>query len=65
MNETSPRPRPRCARQIANEVCGLVQQQIDALQQGLGEGDLQEYLERREQINELQAEVKTLHRRPS
>ena len=65
MNETAPRPRPRWVRQIANELCGLVQEQIDALQRGLGENDLQEYLERSGQIDKLQAEVRTLHRRPS
>ena len=65
MNLNAPRPGPRRTHQIANEICGLVQQQIDALQHGLAEDDLQEYLERRGQIDELQAQVRPLRRRPS
>jgi hypothetical protein len=65
MNETPPRPSPRRTHEIANELCGLVQQQIDALQHGLAEADLKDYLERRTQIDKLQAQVRTLRRRPS
>jgi hypothetical protein len=65
MNETAPRPKPRRTREIAVELCGLVQRQIDVLQRGLAEADLQDYLERRAQIDKLQAQVRTLRRRPS
>jgi hypothetical protein len=65
MKVSAPRPGPRRTREISIELCGLVQQQIDALQHGLAEADLQDYLERRAQIDKLQAQVKTLRRRPS
>lgn len=60
MNETVPRSRPRSVNQISNEVCGLVQQQIDALQAGLAEDDLKEYFERRGDINQLQAQLRAM-----
>ncbi len=63
MNETPQRSRPLRAHQIANQLCGLVQQQIDILQRGLAEDGLQQYLERCSQIDELQAQLRTaLHR---
>lgn len=65
MNESAPRSKPRRTHQIANELCGLVQQQMDALQQGLAEDDLQEYLDRRGQIDDLQAQLRILCPRPS
>jgi hypothetical protein len=65
MNERARIGTPRWVHQIANDICGLVQQQIDALQHGLVEADLQEYLERRGQIDKLQGEVRNLRRQPS
>jgi hypothetical protein len=65
MNERPRSATPRWVHQIANEISGLVQQQIDTLQQGLVEGDLQEYIERRGQIDKLQGEVRNLRRQPS
>lgn len=65
MNLTASRSRPRSVNQIATELCGLVQQQIDALQAGLAEDDLKEYLLRRGQIDELQAQLRALRPRPS
>ena len=65
MNLTASRSRPRSVNQIALELCGLVQKQIDALQEGLGEDDLKEYLLRRGQIDELQAQLRALRPRPS
>jgi hypothetical protein len=62
MNETSARVRPRWVHQIANEVCELVQQQVDVLQRGLAEDDLSEYLARRERIDNLQVEARNLRR---
>ena len=63
-NEMSARVRPRWVHQIAQEVCELVQQQVDALRrQGLAEGDLPEYMARREQIDKLQVELRNLRRR--
>jgi hypothetical protein len=59
------RPRPRSLRQIAGELCRLFQQQIDVLQQGLSTGDLEQYLHRRGQIDELHARLKALRPRPS
>lgn len=65
MNESSSRLRPRRVCQIADDVCELVQQQMDVLQQGLAEGELDQYLERRKQIHELQVELKALLPGPS
>jgi hypothetical protein len=65
MNASTPRIRPRRPYQIANELCELFQQQFDALQQGLAEGELDQYLQRRRQIDELQTQLKTLSPRPS
>jgi hypothetical protein len=65
MNRTAPRSRPRSVNQISNEACGLVQQQIDALQEGLAEDDLKEYLERRGHLDELQAQLRALCSRSS
>jgi hypothetical protein len=65
MNESAPRPKPRRIRQIAVEVCALFQQEIDTLQLGLTEEEVEPYLERRRQIHELQTELETLRRRPS
>jgi hypothetical protein len=65
MNERPLRATTRWVHQIAHELCGLVQLQIDTLQRGLGEGDLREYLARRGQIDKLQGEVRNLRRQPS
>jgi len=65
MNLSSPRPKPRRVRQIANKVCELFQQEIDTLKLGLTEEEVEPYLERRRQIHELQAELETMRPRPS
>jgi hypothetical protein len=65
MNGSVPRPEPRRIHQIADEVCALIQQEIDTLAQGLTEEEVEPYLERRRQIQELQAELETLRPRPS
>jgi len=65
MNGISPRVRPRNVDDISNEVCDLFGQQFDALQQGLAEDELEQYLQRRRRIHQLQTELKTLAPRPS
>jgi len=65
MNGVTPRARPRGVRDLANELCELFGQQFDALQQGLGEDDLEQYLERRGRIHQRQIELKSLFPRPS
>jgi len=65
MNGSAARPDPRRIRQIADEACELFQQEIDTLKLGLTEEEVEPYLERRRQIQELQTELVTLRRRPS
>jgi hypothetical protein len=65
MNEISPRVRRRTVDDLSNELCELFGQQFDALQQGLAEVELEQYLERRGRIHQLQTELRTLVRRPS
>jgi hypothetical protein len=52
-------------RQLADELCTLFQRQIDTLQRGLSAEELDQYLHRREQIDELQAQLKALRSQPS
>lgn len=65
MNDVSPRVRRRSIDDLSNEVCDLFGQQFDALQQGLSDDELEQYLERRAQIHQLQTELKALIPRPS
>jgi hypothetical protein len=65
MNGVSPRVRPRSVDDLSNEVCQLFGQQFEALRQSLSELELEEYLERRRRIHQLQTELKALIRRPS
>ena len=55
---------PNRVYQIAAEVCELFQQQIDALQHGLAEAEMEQYLERRGRIYELRAELKASQTEP-
>ena len=65
MNGSVARPKPRSMRQLADELCTLFQRQIDTLQRGLSAEELDQYLLRREQIDELQVQLKALRSRPS
>ena len=65
MNRSAPPSRAPSVRQIARELCQLFQLQIDTLQQGLQEEDFEHYLQRHQQILDLEALLKTLRRRPS
>lgn len=50
------RERPRIYR-VANQLVELYQLQMDALQRDSSEAELEEYRDRRKQINELRAEL--------
>jgi hypothetical protein len=65
MNEVPRRIERRSVRDFSNELCELFGQQFAALQQGEAEVDLEQYLERRRQIHQLQTELKASVRRPS
>jgi hypothetical protein len=65
MNETSPRVGRRSIDDLSKEVCELFGQQFEALEQGLAEVELEQYLERRRRIHQLQMELKSSVRRPS
>jgi hypothetical protein len=65
MNEILPRMRRRSIDELSSEVCELFGLQFDALQQELSEVELEQYLERRRRIHQLQMELKTFVRRPS
>jgi len=65
MNGVSPRLRPRSVDDLSKEVCELFGQQFEALQQGLSEDELEQYLGRRRLIHQLQNELKALVPRPS
>jgi hypothetical protein len=65
MNETSPRVGRRSIDDLSKEVCELFGQQFEALEQGLAEVELEQYLERRRRIRQLQMELKSSVRRPS
>jgi hypothetical protein len=61
MNDAAPKlPTPNIYG-VAKRLCQLYQEQVDALQYGtiagLPERDLKQYVERRRQIGELQAEL--------
>ena len=64
MNQVS-RGRPGHVRQIASELCDLLQQQFDALRRGLDEEEMERYLQVREQIDDLRAKLEALRPRPS
>ncbi len=53
------------AEDLSNELCDLFGQQFDALQNGQAEEELEQYLERRKRIHQLQTELKGLVVRPS
>jgi hypothetical protein len=65
MKGRAPRATSSNINQIANELCELFQQQIDTLQRGMAETDKEEYLQRRRQIREWQAQLKARRPRPS
>jgi protein-arginine kinase activator protein McsA len=56
---------PGNIRQIAIELCDLLQQQFDTLQRGLNEEEMERYFEIREQINSLRGKLEDLCPRPS
>jgi hypothetical protein len=58
MNAVAPRLRRRSTRELVNELCELFGKQFDALQQGLTEEELEQYLERRNTIHQVQTELK-------
>jgi hypothetical protein len=64
MSELS-RAMPTHVRQIASELCDLLQQQFDTLRRGLDEEEMERYLELREQIDDLRAKLEALRPRPS
>jgi len=65
MNGVTPRVRQRGSRDLAIELCELFREQFEALQRGLAEDELEQYLERRGRIHQLQIELKALVPRPS
>ncbi len=65
MNGVAARIRRRSVPDIANELCDLFALQFDRLQQGLAEDELEEYLERRKRIHQLQSEMEASVSRPS
>jgi hypothetical protein len=65
MNEVTSRLSRRSVYQLANELCELFAEQFDTLQQGLTEVELEQYLERRSRIHQLQTELKGKVSRPS
>jgi hypothetical protein len=65
MNGDSRSLRRRSANDLSNEICGLFGQQFAALHQGLAEVELDQYLERRKRIDELQTELKASVPQPS
>ncbi len=65
MNEVPCRIGRRSVRDLSTELCELFGLQFAALQQGQAEVELEQYLERRKQIHQLQTELKACVRRPS
>ena len=65
MTQVSRRLRWRSADDLSNELRELFAQQFDALQNGQAEVELEQYLERRKRIHQLQTELKALVARPS
>jgi hypothetical protein len=65
MNDVESRLRTRGVHDLSNELCEIFEQQFDALQHGLAELELEQYLERRRRIHQLQTELKTSVHRPS
>ncbi len=65
MTEVSRRLRGRSANDLSNELCELFAQQFDALQNGQAAVELEQYLERRKRIHQLQSELKAQVARPS
>jgi hypothetical protein len=55
----------RSADDLSSELCELFGQQFGTLQKDLAEAELQEYLERRRRIHQLQTELKMLFPRRS
>jgi hypothetical protein len=65
MNEVPRRLARRSVRDFSNELCELFGQQFAALEQGQAEAELEQYLERRKLIHQLQTELKACVRQPS
>ena len=65
MNGVARRLKRRSVAELANELCELFGEQFDALQQGLTEVELDQYLKRRIQIHQLQTELEGMASRPS
>lgn len=65
MNQATGRMGRRSVRDFSNELCELFAQQFAALQEGQAEVELEQYLERRRRIHQLQVELKASVRRPS
>ena len=66
MNGSERRPVVFTVYEIADKLCDLFQRQFDALEKGnLLQADKERYLQRREQIAELQVTLKGLRAPPS
>jgi hypothetical protein len=65
MNGIVPRLKQHSIYELANELCKLFDEQFDALQQDLTDVELEQYLERRSRIHQLQIELKGIVSRPS
>jgi hypothetical protein len=66
MNGSERRPRVLTLYEIADQLCDLFQRQFDALENGiLVQSERERYLQRREQIAELQVTLKGLRAPPS
>ncbi len=55
----------RSVQCLAIEICELFGEQFEALKRGLTEVELQQYLERRSRIHQLQTELENKVSRPS
>lgn len=65
MNQVPRRIGRRSVCDFSAELCELFGKQFATLQQGQAEVELEQYLERRRRIHQLQTELKASVRRPS
>jgi len=64
MNSVAPRLSRRGVTELANELCALFANEFEALRKGLTEVELEQYLERRRRIHQLQTELNGKVSRP-